>query len=43
MQRKTDTVYDPFGLLTPYIVRAKMLIREAWMEVLGWDEQLPTI
>ena len=35
--------YDPFGLLTPYIVRAKMLTREAWMEVLGWDEQLPTI
>lgn len=43
MQRKTATVYGSFGLLTPYILRAKMLMREAWMEVLGWNEQLPII
>lgn len=39
--KKTATIYDPFGFLTPYIVPAKMLMQEGWMEALGWDGELP--
>ena len=39
--KKTASIYDPFGFLTPFVVRAKMLIQEAWMEAIGWDEELP--
>ena len=38
---KTVTIYDPFGFLAPYIVPAKMLMEEGWMEALGWDKKLP--
>ena len=39
--KKTASIYDPFGFLTPFVVRAKMLMQEAWIEALGWDEELP--
>ena len=39
--KKTASIYDPFGFLTPFVVRAKILMQEAWMEALGWDEELP--
>ena len=39
--KKTASIYDPFGFLTPFVVRAKMLMQEAWMDAFGWDEELP--
>ena len=39
--KKTASIYDPFGFLTPFVVRAKMLMQEAWMEAIGWGEELP--
>ena len=39
--KKTVSIYDPFGFLTPFVVRAKMLMQEAWVEAFGWDEELP--
>jgi len=39
--KKTASFYDTFGFLMPFIVRAKILMQEAWMEALGWDEELP--
>ena len=39
--KKTASIYDPLGFLTPFVVRAKMLMQEAWMEAIGWDEELP--
>ena len=30
--RKTATVYDPLGFLSPYIVRLKLLMHKAWLE-----------
>ena len=39
--KKIATIFDPFGFLAPYVVRAKLLMQEAWMESLGWDEELP--
>jgi len=39
--KKVATIFDPFGFLAPYVVRAKLLMQEAWMSSLGWDEELP--
>ena len=39
--RKIATIFDPFGFLAPYIIRAKLLMQEAWMEAVSWDEELP--
>ena len=41
MLKKTASVYDPFEFLTSFVARAKMLMQEAWMEAIGWDEELP--
>ena len=41
MLKKTASIYDPFGFLMPFVVQAKMLMQEAWIEALGWDEELP--
>ena len=35
-------IYDPLGLLSPYIIRAKMLIQQAWLEAIEWDDPLPS-
>ena len=39
--KKTASIYDLFGFLTPFVVRVKMLMQEVWMEAIGWDEELP--
>jgi len=39
--KKTATIYDVLGFLTPYVVRAKRLIQKAWMEAADWDVLLP--
>jgi len=37
-------IFDPLGLLTPFTVRLKMLLRKiwAWDPKLNWDDVLPT-
>ncbi|XP_055543353.1 uncharacterized protein LOC129728904 [Wyeomyia smithii] len=32
------TLFDPLGLLAPYIVLGKMLVQETWCARIGWDE-----
>ena len=39
--KKTATIFDPLGFLAPYVVRAKILIQQAWVETTGWDVPLP--
>ena len=39
--KKTATVYDPLGFLSPYIVRSKLLMQKAWLEAGTWDDLLP--
>ena len=34
-------VFDPMGLLAPFIVRAKILFQELWCRGLQWDDKLP--
>ncbi|XP_055585450.1 uncharacterized protein LOC129738291 [Uranotaenia lowii] len=32
------TMFDPLGLLAPYLIFGKLIIQEAWRKELGWDE-----
>lgn len=34
-------VFDPMGWLSPVLIRAKLLIQEAWQLKLDWDVQVP--
>ena len=33
---KVSSVFDPLGLISPLMIRGKMLIQRAWAEKLGW-------
>ncbi|KRX49588.1 hypothetical protein T09_1788 [Trichinella sp. T9] len=35
------TIFDPLGYLTPFTVRAKMLLQLLWQEGTSWDDPLP--
>ena len=32
--------FDPLGLLTPFSVRAKMILKELWKAGIGWDQPI---
>ena len=36
-------IYDPLGLLTPFTVRGKILLRKLWMLKFDWDDPLPPV
>lgn len=40
MLKITAQIYDPYGLITPYTVKAKILFQSAWKRKLDWDEGL---
>ena len=35
-------IFDPMGLLSPYVLRAKMMFQELWSRGLQWDDKLPS-
>ena len=35
-------IYDPLGILAPFLLQAKILLRETWSEKLDWDDPLPS-
>ena len=35
-------MYDPLGLLTPFAVKGKMIMRKLWILKIDWDDVLPT-
>ncbi|KAK6186774.1 hypothetical protein SNE40_006050 [Patella caerulea] len=35
------SIFDPCGFLSPFTIRAKILIQEIWIRQLDWDEELP--
>ncbi|XP_071055163.1 uncharacterized protein [Onthophagus taurus] len=34
-------LYDPLGLLSPFIITAKIFMQELWVRGLDWDDELP--
>ncbi|XP_065194926.1 uncharacterized protein LOC135826224 [Sycon ciliatum] len=38
--QRVASVFDPLGLLAPYIIRGKMLIQELWLRGSTWDDPL---
>ena len=34
-------IYDPLGVLSPFTLQSKILLRETWTLKLNWDDQLP--
>ena len=38
---KISKTFDPLGLVTPVIVRGKILLRKLWQDKLDWDETIP--
>lgn len=34
-------IFDPLGLLSPFIITFKMLLQQLWLHKLSWDESLP--
>ncbi|XP_068720412.1 uncharacterized protein [Montipora capricornis] len=41
--KKIATLFDPLGQLSPYTVRAKVLLQEMWASGVDWDEPISTI
>jgi hypothetical protein len=38
---QTMRIYDPLGILSPFLLKAKILLRETWALKPGWDDALP--
>ena len=38
--KKTSTVFDPLGFLTPFTLVAKLIIQDLWRKNVGWDEEV---
>ncbi|XP_077508435.1 uncharacterized protein LOC144119764 [Amblyomma americanum] len=36
------SVFDPLGLVSPFVIRAKILFQRMWERGIEWDEQLPS-
>ena len=39
--RISARIFDPLGLLTPFTVRTKMLLKQLWIRGKGWDDPMP--
>jgi len=38
--RRIATLFDPLGFLTPYVIRARILLQIMWANGIDWDEPL---
>ena len=34
-------IYDPFGLVSPFVLTGKICLRDTWASNDGWNDQLP--
>ena len=40
--RKTAMLFDPLGFLSPFVIKAKLFMQQAWLDALARDEVLPS-
>ncbi|TKJ32231.1 MAG: hypothetical protein CEE38_23540 [Planctomycetes bacterium B3_Pla] len=38
---KIARLFDPLGLISPYVIKAKMVLQKVWIEGLDWSDPLP--
>ena len=38
---KISTAFDQLRIITPFVIRAKILMQEVWVLETDWDEELP--
>ena len=38
---RTSTLFDPLGFISPYTIKARMLLQEMWAAGVTWDQELP--
>ena len=38
-----STIFDPIGLLAPFILMTKLLLQSMWRLKIGWDDKLPPL
>ena len=38
---KMSRIFDPTGFLSPFLIRAKILMQQCWLAGISWDEPLP--
>lgn len=34
-------IFDPLGWLAPFVIQAKLLIQDLWLQQMSWDEPIP--
>ena len=39
--QQSASIFDPLGLISPFVSNVKILFQEVWLQKLGWDEPLP--
>ena len=39
--RQVMSIYDPLGIVSPFTLKAKILLRKTWELQLGWDQPMP--
>lgn len=39
--RTLMTIYDPLGLLAPFLMYLKIIFQEIWRSHVSWDEKIP--
>jgi hypothetical protein len=42
LQSAVSRIWDPLGVLTPWVVPAKILVQESFAATKGWDDPLPS-
>ena len=39
--QQSASIFDPLGLISPFVAKVKILFQDLWILKLGWDEPLP--
>ena len=37
---QTNSIFDPLGLIAPFTIKAKFLMKNLWMQKLDWDDEI---